>query len=167
MPSKPAYELTHRVSRAFDRHFRRHARDVVVYVDPNRTDCPVCFSVGPLGSSVDANCSTCSGKGYLYTDSSACLTAIVVSAEPRRSVTQGVIEHSAPASFHNNAFIVVFKIGDVVLDPIRFPNRTVFETTADSKIEWSSRLYSVKSYAADGVGAEDNYLKVYVEKTEE
>jgi len=166
MPSRAAYELSTRIRRQMDRHWERNARDVVVYGNPVKADC-TCASVGPLGSAIDANCAACDGKGFVLSDSSACLLAIVASAEPRRSVIHGVVEHQQPASFHANTFIVVFRTEDVTLDPLRFPDRIAFEQTGFSRIGWGSHRYVVKSYARDGIGAEDNYVKVLVEKTEE
>lgn len=167
MPTRAAEELSNRVSKQFDRHFTRHARDVVVYVDPVKIDC-TCNAIGPLGGvSVTYSCARCGGRGFTLVDSSACLTAIVASAEPRRSIMYGTVSHSQPASFHDGAFIVVFRIGDVILDPIGFPDRTIFEYTGKSMIGWGLERYIVKSYARDGIGAEENYLKVLVERTKE
>ena len=166
MFNKPAYELSARIRKHMDRHFDRNARTVVVYGTPNRIDC-TCASVTPLGSAVDFNCQLCGGKGYIYSDSSACVYAIVTSAESRRSVVHGIVDHQQPASFHANSFVVVFKTEDVTLDPIRFPGRIVFEETGFSHVGWGDYRYAVKSYARDGIGAEDDYVKVLVEKTED
>ena len=166
MSTRQAQDLSYRVDKIFDRHFKRQARDVLVYTDPTKVDC-TCVYISPLGGGVNQNCPLCFGKGYFSNDSSVCLQAIVASVEPRRGVTYGKIQHEPPASYHNESFIVVFKIADTILNPDRYPDRTIFEETGNPKVGWGGHLYTVKSFAADGIGSTYNYLKVVVEKTEE
>jgi len=158
-------KLSYRVNKAFERHFYRSAREVLIFGDPNKVDCPDCIFAGPLGGSV-SECQTCNGEGYIISDSSVCMLGIVASAEPRNSINKGVIERDAAGTFHHEAYYVVFRLKDAITDPIANPNRTIFELTGEPKLGWSGHRYDIKSYARDGLGSEDNYVKVLVYRSE-
>ena len=166
MPTLAAQKQSYRLARTLERHFERNRRSVLVYGDPNKADCPDCASIGPLGGAVDSNCGTCSGEGYIISDSSVCLEAIVSSAEPRRGVRYGEVEHQGPGSYHHEAYYVLFELDNVILDPVAEPDVSIFEKTGISKIAWGGTMYIVDSYARDGFGSEDLYVKVLVHRSE-
>jgi len=166
MPTLAAQKQSYRLARTLERHFDRNRRSVLVYGDPIKTDCPDCASIGPLSGGVDSDCGTCSGEGYISSDSSVCMEAIVTSAEPRKGLRYGEVEHSKPGSYHHEANYVLFELNTVILDPIAEPDVCIFDKTGISKISWGGTMYIVDSYARDGLGSEDLYVKVLVHRSE-
>lgn len=157
----PQNRLTRVAKKSFERLFKRTSREVYFYGKPS--------VVGRDSSTggdlfIDEYDSYVEETSLDYQDSSTCLAAIVVSAEPAKTLKYGDVLQVSAGSFHAGSFYVVFKLEDVLFNDIAFPGKTLFDREGDAEIGWDGDRYYIDSFSKEGFGTEDFFVKVLVHK---
>jgi len=147
--------------KTFLRLFNRHAREVYYFGKPSRVERDLQVG-GDLF--VDEFDSYVEESTLDYQDSSSCLLGIVTSAEPSSKVRYGEIEQLPAGSFHKGSYYVMFRLDDVIYDPIGHPNHTLFDRESDAELGWGGQRYAIDSYSIEGYGDLDFFVKVLAHK---